>query len=223
MNRLCGLVCGLSILSGGAAAAWGQDAPDYAPSTGEPITSPEVRSGATDWQPRSRIGTALMLNGGLGDFSDSSVRDATGMAGSWGLRLVSGTRVPLAAELGYFGGVNDINAPGVDGDGYLLHNGAEGALRFNVPFIGRNGHVAPFVIGGLGWARYNLMDADAAGGLSSTDDQLVVPLGGGLSGSYRGFTAEARFTYRLAYEDTLFSGNNDMSGWNMALGLGAEF
>ena len=239
-RRVCGILLGLMPGVVGAGAAFGQEegTPLPDPSTPEdyPLAPPaseslppaalvpastEIRTGTEPWQPRSRIGLALMLGGGVGDFSNDSINAATGMAGSWNLRLSAGTRLPFAWEAAYIGGANEVTGAQAGANEYLLRNGAEGGLRFNVPFLWRSGMVEPFAAGGIGWTRYTAVNDEGAG-VSGQDDVLVVPLGGGLATSIRGVTAEARFTYRLAYEDEMF-GDRDMGNWNVALGVGAEF
>ena len=199
---------------------------ELAPATdlpGTPMTAPpEIREPA-EWRPPSRIGTAVLLGGGLGDFTGETAQGATGMAGAWGLRLVSGTRSILGGELAYVGGVNPLDATAASDD-YLLATGAEGAVRLGIPVALRSGVVAPFAFGGIGWTRYNLVnDTPDRGDLSAADDhQIMVPVGVGLAAGYRGFLAEARGSYRQAFEDDLI-GSDDMSTWAVSLNLGGEF
>jgi hypothetical protein len=239
-RRILGTLLGLTAGVVGAGAAIGQEegtplpdptTPDYYPlappspqalppaAMAPPLTA--ILTSPDRWQPRSRIGMALTLGGGVGDFSNDSINATTGMAGSWNLRLSAGTRLPFAWEVAYIGGANDVTGAGTGADEYLLRNGAEGGLRFNVPFVWRSGMFEPFAAGGIGWTRYTTVNDDGAG-VSGQDDVLVVPVGGGLAMSIRGVTAEARFTYRLAYADEMFD-ERDMGNWNLALGLGMEF
>jgi hypothetical protein len=182
-------------------------------------TGPEVT-----WQPRSGVGVAVLAGGGMGDFTDETVSQSTGMGGSWNLRVTSGTRLPFAWELAYMGGANDVTGLGLDSDDYLIRNAAEGGLRLNAPILtGGGGLVEPFAVAGLGWSRYNLVNSSPSPGrMEDQDDQLTVPLALGLAFGYRGVAAELRGSYRFAFDDEMF-GDRDMSGWNASMGVGVEF
>ena len=176
------------------------------------------------WMPRSRIGLALMAGGGVVDFSDEAVSRSTGVGGSWSLRVTSGTRLPFAWEVAYLGGASDVTGPGLGDNDYLVSSTLEGSLRFNLPLrVGYATMLQPFALAGLGWSRYNLVNSDPAPGrMDDVDDQLTAPLGVGLAFGYRGFTVEARGSYRFAFDDEMF-GANDMGTWNATMSIGAEF
>lgn len=197
-------------------AAFGQAAVPQAP--------PEIQTTPTDWAPRSRVGVAAMVAGGFGDFSNGNIRSATDLGGSWNVRATSGTRLPFAWELGYLGGVNGIEGVGFEDDAYMLRTTIEGALRFNAPIVLGSSMMSPFALAGVGWTRYDTYNTIQALITQDElqDDQLTTPLGAGLAFYHRGFTADARFTYRFAFDDDLF-GDQDMSTWNVSFGLGAEF
>ena len=201
-----------------------QDSPPSDP--GQPMTErmpPEVAATPGEWTPRSRVGWSVMLGGGVGDFSSSDVRSQTGLGGSWNLRLTSGTRLPFAWEVAYLGAANDVSGALIDNDAYMLRNTIEANLRFNAPIVLPTVMIAPFATAGTGWSRYNIMNSgDFIRGTAREDDQFIIPLGAGLAMGYQGFTAEARFTYRFAFNDEMF-GDNDMGTWNVSAGLGTEF
>jgi hypothetical protein len=175
------------------------------------------------WEPRSRIGLAVLVGGGVADFANETVSRSTGAGGAWNLRITSGTRLPFAWEAAYVGGAHDVTGTGIGQDDYLVHNGAEASLRLNAPMVMGSALLAPFAAGGVGWNRYDLVNASSTTErLTSQDDQLVTPVALGLTFGYRGFTAEARGTYRFAFADDMFAGQ-DMSNWNASVGVGAEF
>jgi hypothetical protein len=176
------------------------------------------------WMPRSRIGLGLMAGGGVAAFSDEAVSRSTGVAGTWNLRVTSGTRLPFAWEVAYLGGANDVTGPGLGDNDYMVCNTLEGSLRFNLPLrVGYWTMLEPFALAGMGWSRYNLVNSDPAPGrMDDVDDQLTVPLGVGLVFGYRGFTVEARGSYRFAFDDEMFGGS-DMGTWNASMSIGAEF
>jgi hypothetical protein len=183
----------------------------------------EIRTQPVSWQPRSRFGAAVLLGGGVDNLVNNDLDDLTGLGAGWSLRLVSGTREPVAAELSYVGDARDIAGPGITTDDYVLRNGFEGSLRLQIPIVLGSGLLEPFVLGGLGWSRYTLVNESASVTfMKRSDDQMVVPLGIGLAAGYRGFMFDARFTYRLAMADDLF-GTQDMAGWSAGASLGAEF
>jgi hypothetical protein len=157
------------------------------------------------------------------NFVDSDIDAMTGLGGAWSLRLVSGTRQVVGAELAYVGDARDVTGPGISEDDFVLRTGIEGALRLQIPFMPGSGLIEPFALVGLGWSRYSLVNEAAnVTFMGRTDDQLSVPFGGGLNLGYRGFMFAARFIYRLAAADDMFAGR-DMAGWNLSASLGAEF
>ncbi len=213
-RRLEGLLCGgllgwFALLAPGAAGAQS--------------TPPEVRTQPEPWRPRTGFGTAVQIGGGIENFVDDGIDRITGLGGAWNLRLVSGTRLPVGFEVGYFGDAHDITGPGITEDDYVLRSGIEAALRLNLPIVRGSGLIEPFGLIGLGWSRYALLNASpGVSFMRSSDNQLVVPLGLGLAAGYRGFIFDARFNYRLAAGDDMFGGA-DMAGWGFAVSVGAEF
>ena len=57
-------------------------------------------------------------------------------------------------------------------------------------------------------------------------NEFVIPFGTGVSAEYRHFTADARFTYRAVFGDTLVPTTNgdhlDLQNWSAGLTLGYE-
>jgi hypothetical protein len=176
----------------------------------------------TAWRPESRAGNAVTLGGGFGNFTGDYVRDQTGPVGAWGVRLMGGTRSVIGGEFGYVGGINRL--AGTGNDDFLLSTSFDGALRFGWPVPLHSALIAPFAFGGLGWTHYNLLDDGPSRGVlaSESDNQLIVPMGVGFGFGYRGFMAEARGTYRQAFDEDLF-GSRDMSIWSVSLSVGGEY
>jgi hypothetical protein len=185
---------------------------------GEP--APEVRRGAG---PPSGFGTAVQLGGGVVNFSGSTARDMTNVGGMWDLRLAFGTRSIIGLEAAYVGSAQGINAIGLDPDAILVGNGGEAALRLNAPFAYRGSLVEPFAFGGAGWTRYNVVnDNFNTSFVREKDDVLTVPFGGGLAASFQGFMFDARFTYRVLYDNQLL-GNANLDNWMVSANIGSEF
>jgi hypothetical protein len=175
-----------------------------------------------DWRPRSVFGNAILLGGGFGNFTGEAVRDVTGPVGAWGLKYVAGTRSIIGGELSYTGGLNSLD--NTISDDYLLGSSFDANIRASLPFPLHSSLVSPFVFGGGSWTRYDLVNEEPVFGVlaTDTDNQFHIPLGAGVMGGYRGFIAEARATYRQAFDEELF-GDQDMSTWGVSLSLGGEF
>ncbi len=174
------------------------------------------------WRPPSRVGNGVMVGGGFGNFTGDVSRDETGPVGAWGLKWIGGTRSVIGGEIGYVGGINTL--AGTISDDYLLSTSFDAALRLGWPVPLHSALIAPFAFGGGGWTRYGLVNEGPSRGVltTGTDHQFTIPMGVGINVGYRGFLAEARGTYRQAFDDELF-GSADMSTWGVSLGLGGEF
>jgi len=92
----------------------------------------------------SRVGTAMMLGGGYEDFTYGNIKSMTGAGGSWDARLVAGTRQFVGLEAAYVGSAHSIQTLGLASNTNLISNGAEGALRVNIPIVRGNGLIEPF-------------------------------------------------------------------------------
>jgi hypothetical protein len=185
---------------------------------GEP--APEVRRGAG---PPSGFGAAVQLGGGVVDFTGATARSMTSTGGSWDLRLAFGTRSILGLEAAYVGSAQNITAAGLDPNAALIGNGAEAALRLNAPLAYRGSLVEPFAFGGAGWTQYNVVNDNFNTSIvREKDDVLTVPFGGGLAASFNGFMFDARFTYRVLYNQDLI-GKSNLDNWIVSANLGSEF
>lgn len=176
-----------------------------------------------DWRPRSVFGNAVLLGGGVGGFTGEYARDVAGTVGAWGLKYVAGTRSLIGGELGYTGGANYVDGTPSTED-YLLGSSFDAIVRAGYPMPLHSALVSPFAFAGGGWTRYDLINEEPVLGVlaSDTDNQFTIPMGIGVSAGYRGFFAEARGTYRQAFDEELFI-DEDMSTWGVSLSLGGEF
>jgi hypothetical protein len=180
---------------------------------------------------RTPFGMGISLGGGITHFTDSGMRDFADLGGAWDARLAIGTRVPLGFEAAYVGTAQNIDALGLDSDAILVGNGVEGNLRLNLGgFVGRDVPVQPFLLGGVGWTRYDITRADFnQSNLQDQDDVFVVPTGAGISGHIGRFMLDTRFTYRWVFNQDMIrdeAGAVDdvsMSNWTVTARIGVEF
>lgn len=157
-----------------------------------------------DYWPASGYGIGVSVGAGVADFADRDMRATTDTGGMWDLRVVVGTRTPIALEGAYVGTAQSIDSRFSDQhSATLIGTGVEGALRVNlIPFE----QFTPYALAGLGYKRYDVRGQDfrtADTGVADEDTLLEVPLGAGLSYRYEGFIADARFTYRIAAGEDL--------------------
>jgi hypothetical protein len=172
------------------------------------------------------IGAAVMVGGGLQDFSLSNARNMTDPGGYWSARMIFGTRNFVGLEAAYVGSAQSINALGLSNDAVLVSNGAEGALRLNIPITMRRASLfEPFGFVGAGWTRFHVARSSTANSdVASNDDVMTVPYGGGVAFAYSGFMADARFTYRSTfYNDLLRTSGGRLDTWQAGGQLGFEF
>jgi hypothetical protein len=117
-----------------------------------------------------------------------------------------------------------------DGAG-LVGNGVEWTFRLNAPFLRGQWLLEPFAFVGLGWDHYNLNNSPVQPGplIRETSNVGVVPAGAGMAVGYRGLMAEARFTYRPAFDDgdlpLRLEGDraSDLDSWKVSFMAGYEF
>ena len=173
----------------------------------------------------SRVGVGLLLGGGYDQYTNSNIRDTTGQGGFWNVRLIEGTRQFVGFEAAYIGDARALTALGASTNARLISNGVEGVVRVNVPVVRGYSLVEPFGFIGAGWQHYQITNQNTAlSDLTSKDDVLTMPFGGGLEYAYRGFMADARFTYRETYFNNLTGRNGgDLNNWGVGGQIGFEF
>jgi len=172
-------------------------------------------------------GFSLQLGGGVTGFSQKGARVRFGTGGYWDVRAVLGTGSFLGAELAYVGSARDANATGLADNAALLGNGAEAALRANLPLTTGGLRVEPFVFGGVGWTYYNVANSDSNTSIIKDHaNSFVIPFGAGLSLAWSHFLVDARFTYRGVFDDDLVatggSDSQDLQNWSAGLTVGYQ-
>jgi hypothetical protein len=166
------------------------------------------------------VGIGMTLGGGVTGFTGERARNFTSTGGGWNARLVIGTRSVIAGELAYAGGIQDVNAIGLDNGATLLSNGGELLGRLNL----LPGMVQPYVFGGVAYVNYRLMNEDYnTSSVSASDDVVQFPVGAGLAFRYDGLLVDARGTFRPTIEEDMFDDGEGMESWSASLGVGAEF
>ncbi len=147
-------------------------------------------------------------------------------------RVILGTRSYLGFEAGYLGTATGVYAPLGGEDAVLVSSTVEALARAN--FIAR-GAFQPYAVIGAGWRRFDVAQEDfstASAGMNDTDDELVIPMGAGLAYRYGSLLADARFTFRVATEESLVledgaAATSDdyapMHTWGVTTRIGYEF
>jgi hypothetical protein len=177
-----------------------------------------------------RVGFSLSFGGGVADFTDQSMRDTTGVGGTWAVRATVGTKTPFGVEASYIGSAQEISALGIDQNSMLVSNGLQGALRLNA-VVGAP--ITPFVFGGVAWSHYDLANtARNTSAISDSDNLLEVPVGLGIGGSWRGLGYDVRGELRFATREDLVpelsagrdtGSHADMHRWGINATLGYGF
>ena len=173
-------------------------------------------------------GFSLSAAGGLSVFSRSSARDFLNTGGTWEARGLLGTRTLIGVEAAYLGSANGLDAPG--GINRTLYgHGFEGDLRLNfmrnhlTRARGGAAGLQPYVLGGFGWTHYHLSNDFSTASISSSDNVMQLPVGGGLSYYFPNhILLDARFTYRFAFSDNLIQGSS-LDNYGVTARLGGEF
>jgi hypothetical protein len=88
-----------------------------------------------------------------------------------------------------------------------------------------NSFLTPYVAAGMGWSAFHLLGADAGnpGRIADADHVFTVPLGLGVAGGYRRFSADARIAFRPAFGDEMFgAATRSGSSGQDTVGIGAS-
>jgi hypothetical protein len=218
---LCGLFA--------AAPALAQQSEGETNTPNAPESTPAVsRSHLLATTPVVRTGFSFQLGGGVTAFSRQETRNTFGTGGYWDARAILGSRSFLGAELAYIGSARDATASGLTG-GALLGDGAEAAVRVNLPIEQQRLLIEPFVFGGVGWTYYQIVNEDSnTSNVKDHANALSIPFGAGVSAAYDHFTVDARFTYRSVFDDKLVPltagdrDHEDLQNWSAGLTVGYE-
>ena len=173
----------------------------------------------------SRVGVGLLVGGGFNDFTNSHLKSVTGDGGYWTARIVAGTREYVGMEAAYIGDARSISGLGLNNDSRLISNGVSGNLRINIPVARGASLIEPFGFVGVGWSHYTVTNNNVQlSDVISSDNVLTLPYGGGLEFAYKGFMADARFTYTQTYYNNLTEtvGGN-LNNWGVGGQIGFEY
>lgn len=178
------------------------------------------------YRPFSPEQMALLAGGGVAEFAGSAMRSKSDIGGAWDVRMVFGTRFPIAFEVGYTGIVNRVFAAGSRDNSQpnLLSNSVDGALRLNLTVW----RLQPFIFGGVGYNNMRLINRSdnlaTAAVFTRADDQLMVPFGGGIA-TYIGrhATFDARFTYRKMFYNNINVTDDLADQWTVTARIGWAF
>jgi hypothetical protein len=174
----------------------------------------------------SRVGLALMVGGGYQDFTNQQLRNTTNAGGSWDARFVIGLKSVIGAELAYVGGTQQVAALGLSSTSYMTNNGAEGALRLNIPIVRGMTLVEPFGFVGIGWQHYQISHYNQAvlSDFTRTDDVMTVPVGGGLAFATHAFMLDVRGSWTPTYYNNILPGvSGALNHWGVGGHVGVAF
>lgn len=179
----------------------------------------------------SFVGTSVEIGGGVADFTDPDVSDMAGVAGAWNARAIVGTRSLVSGELGYVGAAQNVSTLGLRDTSALVRNGLEANLRLNMPIVNGPWLIEPFIFGGVGWTRFDVVyEGSNTSSLRNADDVFAVPLGGGVAGHYGAYLMNLRYAFYPTFDDELLrtpTGSTDTNAsldhWSLALSVGYEF
>lgn len=170
-------------------------------------------------RPPSWIGIAFMAGGGVGNFFDDGLADATSNTGLWQVRAIVGSRRHFAGEMAYVGGAQNVYTVGVDNGARMMNHGFEGAFRWNV----LTGIIQPYAVGGIGYQHYSIPDeAVQTADVQNYGDVINFPLGAGLAFKPGAFHLDARITFKPATNSGLMRDSN-LSTWDVGANAGFEF
>ena len=194
-----------------------------------PVETPPSDQGEVTLEPYgSKFGFGFMVGGGYQDFTNTNMRDLTNGAGSWTARLIGGTRSYVGFEAAYVGAARAIRPLGNATSSNLVSNGAEGALRINIPIVAGHSLIEPFGFVGIGWQRYSVTNFSAAvtSDFTSTDNIMTVPIGTGIAYSYKAFMVDARGNWTPTYYNDLLVASNrtgTLNTWGVGSDIGFAF
>lgn len=147
--------------------------------------------------------------------------------GAWGVNVGLQPSHFVGVELGYTGAANQIGDTGMfGGDSTLVRNGGHAHLKVSLAPRA----IEPYVFSGVGVSRVDFQGG--APGIYSDDYFGHVPLGGGLNFHIGDFTAGARVSYNMLFDQDFIPGEltygtplnaNNANIWNTTLHLGATF
>jgi hypothetical protein len=167
----------------------------------------------------SGIGLGVLVGGAVSSFFGTAATQRSEVGAGWDARLEVGTRSHLAGEFAYEGSTNQITALGVDTNGQLLSNGAQGLLRLNV----LTGAIQPYAGVGIGYKRYQVVNTSVnTSDITNREDLATVPAAFGVAFRGMGLIIDTRFAVNAPISATMIPGSA-MTSWNVGGSIGAEF
>jgi len=154
----------------------------------------------SDDQNRMR-GIVFLLGGGVEGYS-GALAPRLQLGPSWGVSAAIKPTKVLGFELGYSGATNEIDNGAIGFDAGeargadIIRNGGRALATLA---LGTSA-LQPYVMGGVGIDRYTVR-VEGAGFHDDTSGSI--PVGVGLRGHWRGFTADARVGYSWLFNSTL--------------------
>jgi hypothetical protein len=174
-------------------------------------------------------GLVLSIGGGITDFAGTGMRSITQVGGEYEVRLMWGSRSPLAIEAAYVGTAQAIRAVGMDPNAILVSNGVEGIGRLNIG----TWWFQPYIFGGVGWQHFNVTNKSFnVSDVQNVEDAVTVPWGGGFAAyiGNDGWNVDFRVTYRSTFSDhdmvlpgSPASTTRNLANYSANLRVGYEF
>lgn len=161
------------------------------------------------------------LGGGLTGFYDTDMTQYVDSGATWDARVVIGTRSPIALEVAYVGALQDMDVAAM-GDASLLGTGIEACGRLNIV----PGVATPFLVAGVGWTHYDLLDAADDGTMANGDEVVTLPVGLGLDARVGPYIVEGRGVLRPTFDNDLVpssGGAARLDSWALLLRGATEF
>lgn len=175
-------------------------------------------------------GLSVSAGGGVLGFVDSDTRDIASAGTAWDVRVMLGTRRPIAVEAAYFGASQGVDVVGLNENASLLATGLEANLRVNIL---QRGRLQPYLLSGVGWTRYSLRNVTTnTSSIKDSESMVHVPFAVGVGfRATRSFLVDLRGTVRAAFRDELQRPmpngmdvpHADLSTWAVTARLGWEF
>ena len=126
-----------------------------------------------------QYGLSLSVGGGVLGFTDTDMRDTADVGGLWDVRVGFFTNTWVGAEIAYQGGLQPMNALGLNSDAQLLSNALEADARLN--FLQGRWRYQPYIFAGLAWKRYSLTNVETnLSSVNDRDDVMEIPMGVGI-------------------------------------------
>lgn len=171
-----------------------------------------------------RWGIGMAVGGGVTGFTAKRPSELANVGGNWEARLSFGTRGPFAIEAAYIGAAQGMDALGVENDAVLVGNGVEADLRMNLL---RDSAIVPYALAGIGWRHYEVSgNVSATSSVRETDNVLEVPVGAGVTYSFKPVFVDLRGVFRPTFDSDLLRGTTEsdrgLHNWSTRVSVGWE-